>query len=146
VKKLLILSALFLIALPATAQGAVQTQDPDDAGRTTVGTACDNPTIVGTTDDEVLHGTERRETIDVIVLYAGDDISYGLEGVDRICGGRDDDFLSGDQNRDWLLGGPGRDTLWGYGGADHVYGGRGHDTCHVEAKDVVRGCEVVNPR
>jgi hypothetical protein len=35
-KKLLILSALFLVALPATAQGAVRMQDPDDVTLETI--------------------------------------------------------------------------------------------------------------
>ena len=71
---------------------------PSDA----VADPCAVPTITGTDEDDVLHGT------------AGIDVIAGLDGDDEISG------LGGD---DVLCGGPGSDRLSGGDGADRLHGG-----------------------
>jgi Ca2+-binding RTX toxin-like protein len=72
-------------------------------------------TIVGTTGDDVLRGTEEP---DVIWAGPGDDTIHGGRGNDLICGGAGDDVI-------W--GGRGNDRVNAGGGEDRVYGGLGDD-------------------
>jgi Ca2+-binding RTX toxin-like protein len=53
-----------------------------------------------------------------ILISAGSDINFGLNGNDVIYGGAGDDSLIGGQNRDTLFGGTGNDELLGGGGND----------------------------
>lgn len=66
-------------------------------------------------------------------------VGNALANTMRGLGGND--TLLGKGGNDTLLGGPGRDRLVGGPGRDKVTGGPGFDTCVVDAKDVVSGCE-----
>lgn len=88
-------------------------------------------TIVGTSDDDRIEGTDGR---DVILALGGDDVIEGDDGNDRICGGVGADRIDGRYGRDKidasggadeLRGGPGSDLLVGGGGRDWVRGGDG---------------------
>lgn len=72
-------------------------------------------TIVGTSGDDLIRGTARR---DVIAAGGGIDLIWGNDGDDVICGGAGTDLVRG---------GRGSDTLRGGGGADSLTGGRGDD-------------------
>lgn len=74
----------------------------------------------------------------------------GSAGTDRLVGNAlantmrglgGNDTLLGRGGNDTLLGGGGRDRLVGGPGRDRLVGGPGVDTCVVDAKDVVSGCE-----
>jgi RTX calcium-binding nonapeptide repeat (4 copies) len=83
------------------------------------------PTIVGTTGNDVLGGTNKK---DVIAALAGDDQVRGRNAKDVICGGEGNDFLKG---------GNGKDRLHGEDGTDTCNGGRGKDkasSCEVTRK------------
>ena len=80
-------------------------------------------TIVGTSGDDVIKGTEGP---DVIWAGAGDDKIYGGLGNDIICGGPGDDLIHGGRGNDWLDGGPGTDRVFGDLGDDHLTGGPGN--------------------
>lgn len=80
-------------------------------------------TIVGTSDDDLLRGTEER---DVIWAGPGDDTVYGGRGSDVICGGPGADLLRGGRGNDTILGGPGdEDRVYGDLGDDKLTGGPG---------------------
>jgi len=68
--------------------------------------------IVGTSGDDVLRGTEGA---DVIVGLGGDDLILGLGARDLICGGPGDDRIVGGDASDILSGGLGDDALDGGG-------------------------------
>jgi Ca2+-binding RTX toxin-like protein len=60
-------------------------------------------------------------------------VILGYRGADKIRGG--------DEN-DQQYGGRGNDVIFSEGGfRDLVNGGRGTDTCYVDPKDRVKGCE-----
>ena len=89
--------------------------------------------ILGTSDDEVLFGTQQADNIDG---FAGHDTIFGLADADRIEGwqGNDwlfgnsgDDTLSGGEDNDILFGGTGDDLLLGKSGNDWQYGNQGDD-------------------
>ncbi|HMB24236.1 MAG TPA: ExeM/NucH family extracellular endonuclease, partial [Anaerolineales bacterium] len=82
-------------------------------------------TIVGTTGDDVLYGTNAA---DVIVGLGGNDTIYGGNGNDVICGGVGNDNISGGNGNDTILGGDGDDTLNGGNGNDSLSGEAGIDT------------------
>ena len=95
------------------------------------------PTILGTSGDDVIYGTDGD---DVIHGLGGNDIIYGLGGNDVICGGMGNDYIDGGPGRDRIHGGPGddmilgrggNDILIGGGGWDVIRGGRGHDVCRT---------------
>lgn len=67
-------------------------------------------TIVGTTGDDVITGTDGN---DVIVGRDGDDRIDGGGGGDVICGGDGDDTLAGGSGADILIPGGGDDTVIG---------------------------------
>jgi Ca2+-binding RTX toxin-like protein len=63
----------------------------------------------------------------------GNDVVQGLRGPDKIRGGND---------KDKQYGGRGNDVIYTEGGfRDLVNGGKGTDTCYVDSKDRVVGCE-----
>jgi RTX calcium-binding nonapeptide repeat (4 copies) len=80
--------------------------------------------IVGTSGDDALAGTDRR---DFVYGRAGNDTIAGNGASDFLFGQRGDDTASGDAGRDTVWGGSGNDTLEGGGGPDALYGGRGLD-------------------
>ena len=82
------------------------------------------PTILGTSDDDEIAGTSGP---DVIHGLGGDDVIHGLGGNDVICGGSGDDLLWGDAGNDRLVGGGGDDTLSGGDGNDALRGQRNRD-------------------
>lgn len=81
--------------------------------------------VNGTTGDDTLTGTDRR---DFIYAKAGDDSLSGLAGSDFLFGAAGNDSISGDDGRDFGFGGPGNDSLDGGNGPDTLYAGRGTDT------------------
>jgi len=83
------------------------------------------PTILGTSDDDVIQGTAGP---DIIQGLAGNDVIYGLGGDDIICGGPGDDQLFGGAGDDEMQGAGGRDTLSGGEGRDVLRGRDDHDT------------------
>src|SRR6478672_13182767 len=74
--------------------------------------------IVGTSGDDVLHGTPHA---DVIIAGAGDDTVDGGGGGDIICGGRGADTLRGSDGKDLLIGRRGPDRLFGSVGDDLLF-------------------------
>ena len=104
---------------------------------------CQEPTIVGTSGDDVLVGTAGP---DVIAAGPGDDTVYGLgeddvlcgdNGVDRLFGGPGNDVIEGGNGEDLIVGedgddvgrgGAGRDTVFGAAGADVLEGAGGDDS------------------
>jgi RTX calcium-binding nonapeptide repeat (4 copies) len=59
-------------------------------------------------------------------------VLLGYAGPDKLRGGNDNDQQYGGGN----------DLIYSEGGfRDLVYGGRGTDTCSVDFKDRVKGCE-----
>jgi Ca2+-binding RTX toxin-like protein len=81
-------------------------------------------TIVGTSGDDRLRGTPRR---DVIVGLAGNDRIVGWKGRDVICGNAGDDKLAAGPGGDHLSGGLGADVLNDERGDDLSVGGPGPD-------------------
>lgn len=70
-------------------------------------------TIVGTSADDVLNGSSRR---DVIAGRGGDDVIKGHGRADLICAGKGDDVVRG---------GDGVDLMFGQGGNDEIFGQAG---------------------
>jgi Ca2+-binding RTX toxin-like protein len=91
-----------------------------------INTTCNGlpATIVGTTGDDVIDGTNGD---DVIVGLGGNDVINGGNGDDIICGNAGDDTLNGGTGDDTLLGSYGLDTLNGQNGVDTLDGGDGDD-------------------
>ena len=82
-------------------------------------------TIVGTTGDDVIDGTEGN---DVIVSRDGDDWIDGLAGDDVICADDGNDVVDGGVGTDQIFGGNGADTIDGGENNDVLDGGPGDDT------------------
>jgi predicted extracellular nuclease len=94
-------------------------------------------TIVGTSGDDVLNGTNGP---DVIAGLGGNDIINGGNGNDVICGFAGDDTLNGGNGNDTLLGSYGNDVLDGGNGNDTLTGGDGIDTLRGQnGNDVLDG-------
>jgi len=89
-------------------------------------------TIVGTTGDDVLDGTNGN---DVIAGLGGNDLINGGNGNDVICGYGGNDTLNGGNGIDTLLGSYGNDVLNGGNGNDTLSGGDGLDTLKGENDD-----------
>lgn len=89
--------------------------------------SCDGmiPTIVGTTQRDVIYGTFGD---DVIHGADGKDYIDGRGGDDVLCGGDGDDVLEGKGGDDKLIGHFGNDRLFGHAGHDIVSGNEGDDT------------------
>jgi len=85
------------------------------------------PTIVGTSRNDALRGTNRP---DVILGLGGNDTIRGGNGNDVICGGAGEDRVLGGNGSDRLLGGFGHDRLLGENGSDELVGGPGIDKLH----------------
>ncbi len=83
------------------------------------------PTILGTSGDDVIQGTPGP---DVIHAGAGNDIVYADAGNDIVCGGDGNDELRGGGGRDKIYGGDGTDLLIGGQNSDRLYGGPDGDT------------------
>lgn len=82
-------------------------------------------TIVGTSGDDVLNGTSRR---DVIVGRGGDDVIKGRGRADLICGGKGDDTIRGGDGIDLAFGGGGNDEIYGQAGSfNQAVPGPGND-------------------
>ncbi len=95
-------------------------------------------TIVGTSSDDVIIGSDGRDTINA---GSGDDIVCGRGGSDTINGGSGSDILIGDAGdglndsttglpagNDVISGGSGNDFLYGDGGNDRIGGGSNNDS------------------
>lgn len=97
------------------------------------------PTIVGTSGDDVIVGTNGD---DIIVGLGGNDVIEGGNGLDVICGGPGADQLFGGNGKDALLGESGDDYLSGGNAKDELDGGAGTDACDGDnGKDVELACE-----
>lgn len=126
--------ALALLA-PALALSPTFVSSPASAG----GGTCQGQTatIVGTDDDDDLHGTLLA---DVVFLGAGDDTFHGRDGNDVVCGGAGNDLLFGGVGSDALDGDDGRDRIWGDVGDDQLRGGTGTDILRGgDDDDLLRG-------
>jgi 3',5'-cyclic AMP phosphodiesterase CpdA len=82
-------------------------------------------TIVGTSGDDRIKGTKKR---DVIVTGKGRDRVSAKGGKDRICTGSGRDRVRAGGRKDLARGGKGRDTLGGQGAGDRLGGGKGRDS------------------
>jgi VCBS repeat-containing protein len=88
---------------------------------------------VGTTNDD---GTGTAP----VVLSAGTDLGFGLNGGDVINGGGGDDVILGGQNTDKIDGGSGNDLLLGGANTDTLLGNVGNDTILGSAgEDTING-------
>jgi Ca2+-binding RTX toxin-like protein len=86
--------------------------------------------ITGTDQGQRIVGTKYADHINAL---GGDDKVWGNPGPDKIRGGNDNDRQ---------YGGRGKDVIYSEGGfRDLVNGGKGIDTCYVDSKDLVKGCE-----
>jgi Ca2+-binding RTX toxin-like protein len=93
--------------------------------------------VVGTTGNDVLTGTGRK---DVICGFEGDDVLNGRAGKDILLGGTGDDTLNGGNGKDKLFGDAGNDTLNGGAGRDKLFGDAGNDTLNGgNGKDTLDG-------
>lgn len=109
---ILLVAILFAAAAPAEAAGRV----PACFGRAA--------TLVGTLGDDVL----RAGRDDVVNGLGGDDVIYGHEWSDALCGGAGDDWIRGTHpDADLINGGDGNDWIYGRAQSDRLYGGAGDD-------------------
>jgi serralysin len=122
------------IALAALAGAALLA----NAGTATAYSCFDvSATIVGTKQDDKIHGTSGR---DVIVGLGGDDTIWGLDDSDRICGNGGNDKVMSGPGVDQVDGGSGRNVLKGGSGDDRLYGGSAVDSFWPGAgNDVIDG-------
>lgn len=89
-------------------------------------------TVLGTNAAETIYGTARADAIDA---KAGDDRVFAFAGNDVVTGG---------PGADRIEAGLGNDVVHARDGRRDVIGcGPGRDTAVVDARDVVRGCELV---
>jgi Ca2+-binding RTX toxin-like protein len=86
----------------------------------------------GTSDADVLTGTEQGETI---MSLGGNDIVFAAGGADNVLAGAGKDMVFGDSGNDRIFGDGGDDFLNGGGGNDMVVGGAGNDHFVAEAGD-----------
>jgi Ca2+-binding RTX toxin-like protein len=126
-------SAAFAAMLLVTAL-----QSAAHAGAATPRCFTDEATIVGTSGDDEIRGTRRR---DVIVAKAGDDTIRGVRGNDWVCGGAGDDTIRGGRGIDLLFGDRGGDDIAGEGGSyNQIVPGPGDDLVDGGPRD---GDEVI---
>jgi Ca2+-binding RTX toxin-like protein len=85
-------------------------------------------TINGTAGDDLLVGTDNRDTING--LGGDDELHSGVSKYDRLYGGDGDDALYADPGSRlvFLYGEDGADTLYGSGKGNRLDGGLGNDT------------------
>lgn len=107
--EILLLLLLPLVALVGFGGGS-DDEDPTDPDRTE--------------EDQVIEGSEGRDTVDA---GAGYDLIFGNTQRDDLDGGEDDDILVGESWADTLAGGDGFDVVLGGSGADSLDGGAGND-------------------
>ena len=86
----------------------------------------------GTKGDDVIAGTEGRDTING---GGGNDIICGKDGTNTINGGAGDDSLTGGSSNDTISGGAGNDNLNGGDGNDRMMGDQGSDALYGEGGD-----------
>ena len=104
---------------------------------TIVGTAGDDPALLGTAGDDVIHGLGGDDVIDG---GDGDDVICGGLGNDDLTGGDGDDILLDEGGDDIMAGGPGQDMLMGGSGVDTLNGDDGDDFLNGGVDDdVLRG-------
>lgn len=131
-----------------------RTSDGDTiAGITTVFGGHGSDRILGGAAAEVLLGNEGADTLRG---GGGGDTLFGGSDADRLFGGSGGDQLIGDGGADRLVGGPGQDGLLGRSGDDRIFAvdgvrdsircERGRDAARIDAKDYVRGCEILRRR
>jgi sugar lactone lactonase YvrE len=128
---------------PTGGTPTVFSEDPDLTGGELGGLAVEPepcggklPTVVGTTGNDALNGTE---TADVISTLGGNDVINGLGGDDVVCGSDGNDRLMGGAGRDTLIGAKGKDRLNGQAGKDRLVGGKGKDRLNGgKGKDVCK--------
>jgi uncharacterized repeat protein (TIGR01451 family) len=141
-----------------------QANNNSDTEATTVNKAPAAPTcfgkeatIVGTSGDDVLTGTDGKDVIvaragrdqvsalgnkDLVCSRGGADLVDAGPDADRVSGARGRDVLKGRSGGDELRGGRGRDRLRGNSGNDLLRGGRGRDRCRGgPGSDTVISCE-----
>lgn len=82
-------------------------------------------TIVGTSGDDTLNGTDGQ---DVIMGFGGDDRINGYGDKDVICAGPGNDIVDGGDGDDEIRAEAGDDLVDGGAGRDRIYGGSGDDT------------------
>jgi beta propeller repeat protein len=102
--------------------------------------------IIGTEDDDIITGTNRRDRIsglggnDLIQALAGKDTVFGGNGDDLIIAAEGDDSVEGGAGSDGIFGNEGDDFLQGQGGRDNILGGDGNDSINGgEGKDRLLG-------
>ncbi|MGB7271351.1 MAG: Hint domain-containing protein, partial [Albidovulum sp.] len=109
-----------------------------------------NNNIVGTQNDDVLHGDDGNDTItandgnDTLTGGLGADVLYGGAGNDSLNGGGGADVLDGGAGDDTLVGGGGDDVLDGGAGDDSLNGGGGADVILIgdgDGNDTIVGGE-----
>jgi Tol biopolymer transport system component len=99
--------------------------------------------IVGTAKADYLAGSGHDDTI---LGKGGNDTLLGGAGSDMIEGGAGNDVVIGGSWADRLYGNDGSDTIFANDGErDVVDCGAGNDRAVVDAVDVTRNCEVVDP-
>ena len=128
---LLALLATSALAAAAPTERGMELENPRCHGR--------QATIVGSDENDVLHGTPGR---DVIWGGNGDDVIYGSLGNDLICGGPGSDLIHGGRGNDTVDGGAGSDDqVNGDLGDDKVLGGAGNadDVAGDLGIDIVNG-------
>ena len=111
---------------------SIQARIPDQAPAvlcaglpaTIVGTDGDDPALLGTAGDDVIHGLAGN---DVIHGLGGHDVICAGDGNDDVTGGDGDDIVLGEDGDDTVLGGPGEDMLIGAAGEDILSGDDGDD-------------------
>ena len=104
---------------------------------------CARRTIRGTSGDDTLTGTRRKETI---LGRGGNDTIDGGRGADCLFGGSGDDAITGGGGRDRIRAGSGDDAVSARDGRrDRIRCGRGNDTVVADGEDRVhRDCETVD--
>jgi uncharacterized repeat protein (TIGR01451 family) len=122
----------------------VSGNDSDTEGTTVEPPKCggNDPTIVGTQNDDNMTGTPERDTM---VGLAGDDLMRGKPKRDCLNGGTDEDELHGGSGPDDLWGKEGDDEFFAVGGNhDTIHCGPGNDRVHAGRNDNVgASCEQV---
>jgi len=103
-----------------------------------------NDCLVGGAPNNSLFGEDGD---DVLLGGGGDDYLAGGPGADTMRGDDGDDVINaGDGAGDVVQAGAGDDEVYAQDGAvDEIDCGDGYDVAFVDADDVVRNCEVVNP-
>jgi len=89
-----------------------------------------NDNIIGSMNDDILHGGRGSDRIEG---RPGDDLLFGGSGDDRIWGGQDNDVIQGGDDNDTIDGNRGDDRILAGAGSDTVTGGHGLDKVYDDA-------------